>query len=427
MKKLKQTWDMQSFFTFIEESPTCFHAVANLQNQLNKAGFMKLNEKDAWKIQADGKYYVCRNDSSLIAFVLPPEVNGGFHITAAHSDSPCFKLKEIPELTLEGAYLKWNVEKYGGMIMSTWMDRPLSVAGRVVVKGRGGMESRLVNLDADMAIIPNVAIHMNRDLNKGIEYNAQTDMQPIVGEPDAKGKYLELLAEKADVSKEEILGTDLFLYNRDKCRQIGLDQSFIAGPRLDDLACAYAGIRALLEQTPKKYINVCVIFDNEEVGSVSKQGADSTFLKDVLARICCGLHIEEEMRYRMIADSFLISADNAHAVHPNHPEKADAFNRPVLNGGIVIKYHGGQRYATDAYSAAVMKDICRMADVPFQVYANRSDIVGGSTLGNISSSQVSVSTVDIGLPQLAMHSAFETAGVKDLEYLVRALCCFYKQ
>lgn len=427
MKKVKWTWDIQSFFSFIEESPTCFHAVQNLEHQLDGAGFAKLTEKDTWKIQTGGKYYASRNESSLIAFVIPKTVNHGFHITAAHSDSPCFKLKEVPELTLEGAYLKWNVEKYGGMIMSTWMDRPLSVAGRVVVKGGDGMESRLVNLDADTAIIPNVAIHMNRDMNKGMEYNAQTDMQPIVGEPGAKGRYLELLSEKAKVAKEEILGMDLFLYNRDKCRLIGLDQSFIAGPRLDDLACAYASIQALLKQAPQKYINICAIFDNEEVGSVSRQGADSTFLKDVIARICSALHIEEEMRYRMIADSFLISADNAHAVHPNHPEKADALNRPVLNGGIVIKYHGGQRYATDAYSSAVMKDICRMADVPFQTYANRSDIVGGSTLGNISSSQVSVSTVDIGLPQLAMHSAFETAGVKDLEYLVRALCCFYKQ
>ena len=426
MKKASKTWDMESFFTFIEESPTCFHAVQNIAKQLDGAGFTELTEKDTWKIQTCGKYYVSRNDSSLIAFVIPKTIDLGFHIIAAHSDSPCFKLKEIPELTVEDAYLKWNVEKYGGMILSTWMDRPLSVAGRIVVKGGNGMESRLVNLDADTAIIPNVAIHMNRDMNKRMEYNAQTDMQPIVGEPDAKGRYLELLAGKAKVAKEEILGADLFLYNRDKCRWIGLDQSFIAGPRLDDLACAYAGIQALLEHTPKKNINVCAIFDNEEVGSVSRQGADSTFLKDVLARICSALHIEEEMRYRMMADSFLISADNAHAVHPNHPEKADALNRPVLNGGIVIKYHGGQRYATDAYSSAVMKDICRMADVPFQTYANRSDIVGGSTLGNISISQVSVSTVDIGLPQLAMHSAFETAGVKDLEYLVRALCCFYK-
>ena len=427
MKKTKQSYDLHSFFTFIEESPTSYHAVSNLEKQLDKESFTGLDEKNAWEIKSGGKYYVNRNGSALIAFVIPKTVPKGFHITAAHSDSPCFKLKEIPELTVEDAYLKWNVEKYGGMILSTWLDRPLSVAGRIVIKGKAGMESRLVNLDADTAIIPNVAIHMNRDMNKGVEYNAQTDMQPIVGDANARGKYLEQLSEAAGVKPEEILGTDLFLYNRDKCSLIGFDGRFIAGPRLDDLACTYAGIQALLTEAPKEYINVCAIFDNEEVGSLSRQGADSTFLKDVLNRICGGLQIEEEMRYRMIADSFLISADNAHAVHPNHTEKADPRNRPVLNGGIVIKYHGSQRYATDAYSAAVMKDICKAADVPYQTYANRSDIAGGGTLGNISTAQVSISTVDIGLPQLAMHSAYETAGAEDLEYMIKAFRCFYKQ
>lgn len=427
MKKTNQSCDLQSLFTFIDKSPTAYHAAANLEKQLDKEGFTGLDEKNAWKIKSGGKYYVNRNNSALIAFVIPEIAPKGFHITAAHSDSPCFKLKEIPELTVEDAYLKWNVEKYGGMILSTWLDRPLSVAGRVVINGKNGMESRLVDMDADTAIIPNVAIHMNRDMNKGVEYNAQTDMQPIVGEADAKGKYVELLAKAAGVKQEEILGADLFLYNRDKCGLIGLDRSFIAGPRLDDLACAYAGIQALLAETPREYVNVCAIFDNEEVGSLSRQGADSTFLKDVLNRICGGLHIEEEMRYRMIADSFMISADNAHAVHPNHTEKADPTNRPVLNGGIVIKYHGSQRYATDAYSAAVMKEICRTADVPYQTYANRSDIAGGGTLGNISNAQVSISTVDIGLPQLAMHSAYETAGAKDMEYMIKALSCFYGQ
>lgn len=427
---MNQNMQLQQLFTFIEKSPTCFHAVSNLEKMLEGAGFQKLEEKNKWDISIGGKYYVNRNDSSIIAFTIPDcsfnEIKG-FHMVAAHSDSPCFKLKEIPENIVDKAYLKWNVEKYGGMILSTWLDRPLSVAGRIVGKTKEGLQSSLVNLDRDVAIIPNVAIHMNRDMNKGVEYNPQIDMQPLVGAADAKGTYLELLAKEAGIKKEDILGTDLFLYNRDKCRVIGLDEAFIAGPRLDDLECAYAGMYSLIKGQSLQYINLCAVFDNEEVGSGTKQGADSTFLKDVLTRICTKLGMDEETYCCMLANSFMISADNAHALHPNHTEKADAENRPILNGGIVIKHHGSQRYATDAYSAAVMKDICQQADVPCQTYANRSDMVGGSTLGNISTSQVSVSTVDIGLPQLAMHSAMETAGAKDIGYLIEALQTFYKQ
>lgn len=426
MKEQTSQKDLQPLFTFIDNSPTAYHAAANLGQMLAGEGFVCLEEKKAWEIQPGGKYYVNRNGSSIIAFTLPAEKPMGFHMVAAHSDSPCFKLKETAEIAMDDLYLKLNVEKYGGMILSTWLDRPLSIAGRVVFRGERGMESRLVNLDKDAAVIPNVAIHMNRDMNKGVEYNPQTDMEPIIGGAEAKGAYLRELAEQAGVEEKEILGTDLFLYNREKCRSIGIDDAFLAGPRLDDLECAFAGMTALLNEKPEEYINVCAVFDNEEIGSGTKQGADSTFLKDVLYRICGRLGIGAEEYQCMIADSFLISADNAHAVHPNHPEKADAANRPVLNGGIVIKYHGSQRYATDAFSAAVMKDICNRADVPYQAYANRSDIAGGSTLGNISTAQVSVNTVDIGLAQLAMHSSFETAGAEDIGYLIKALRTFYK-
>ncbi len=451
---------MQSLFQYIEESPTCFHAVANLEKMLEAEGFIRLEEKERWHLEAPdgrttekhggkdaaksaekrteksdgkcnekctGKYYANRNDSSLIAFTLPAKKPKGFHMVAAHSDSPCFKLKEIPELTVKDAYLKWNVEKYGGMILSTWLDRPLSLAGRVISKGKKGMESHLVNWKQDVAIIPNLAIHMNRDMNKGVEYNPQIDLQPLAGQASSKDAYLEWLAKEAGVAKEDILDYDLFLYNRDTCHKIGVDEAFIAAPRLDDLECVYAGMSALMQEEPTEYINVCAVFDNEEVGSGTKQGAASTFLKDVLKRICTGLKKDEEDYQCMLAESFMISADNAHALHPNHPEKADTTNYPVLNGGIVIKYHGSQRYATDAYSAAVMKDICRQADVPYQVYANRSDIAGGSTLGNLSTAQVSVNTVDIGLAQLAMHSAMETAGAKDMDYLLQALRTFYRQ
>lgn len=426
MKNRNLEEDLQPLFHFIDNSPTAYHAVANLGKMLDEAGFEKLEEKKKWDVRLGEKYYVNRNDSSVIAFTVPAQMPRGFHMMAAHSDSPCFKLKEAPEIAVDDCYIKLNVEKYGGMILSTWLDRPLSIAGRLVFRGKQGMESRLVNLDKDVAMIPNVAIHMNRDMNKGVEYNPQTDMEPIIGSADAKGVYLKALAEQAGMADYEIMGADLFLYNRDKCRIVGIDNAFIAGPRLDDLECAFAGMAALVKEEPKEYVNVCAVFDNEEVGSGTKQGADSTFLKDVLERLSGKLGIDAEEYRCMLADSFLISADNAHALHPNHPEKADTVNRPIMNNGIVIKHHGSQRYATDAVSAAVMKDICLRAGVLYQTYANRSDIAGGSTLGNISTAQVSVNTVDIGLAQLAMHSAFETAGAADVGYLIKALCTFYR-
>lgn len=418
---------IEGLFEFINNSPTCFHAVENIGKELEGAGYHKLSEKSEWKIRMGGKYYVNRNDSAVIAFSIPEKEFKGFHIVAAHSDSPCFKLKELPELTVEEQYLKWNVEKYGGMILSTWLDRPLSIAGRVAVKESDEMVTKLVNVNRNIAVIPNVAIHMNRDMNKGIEYNPQTDMPPLAGSADHRNEYLSLLAREAGVEADQILGQDIFLYNRDKCSRLGLDEEYICGPRLDDLECAYAGLKALVGAEAQNYITMLAVFDNEEVGSGTKQGADSSFLRDVLSRIRGGLQLTEEQYQCMLAESFLISADNAHAVHPNHPEKTDAVNKSYLNAGIVIKYHGSQRYATDAYSAAVMKDICREAGVPCQTYVNRSDIAGGSTLGNILMAQVSMNTVDIGLPQLAMHSACETAGTKDLDYLVKALSVFYRK
>lgn len=416
---------------FIEKSPSCFHAVANIKKALLEAGCTELTETGEWELTPGCGYFATRNESSLIAFRLPEADAQGFHITAAHSDSPAFKLKESPEMAVEGAYIKLNTEKYGGMILSTWLDRCLSVAGRVVVRGKNGLETRLVNVEKDLLVIPNVAIHMNRDMNNGYAYNPQTDMLPLYAgsEGDGKGKsmLMKRIAKAAGVKKDEILGHDLFLYPREKGRMIGENGEFVLSPRLDDLQCVYAAHRAFAESVPERFINVCAVFDNEEVGSGTRQGADSTFLEDVLWRIGEGLKMSRSRLLQMIAGSFLISADNAHAVHPNHPEKADPTNRPYLNGGIVIKYHGSQRYATDAVSAAVMKRICEKADVPYQAYANRSDIPGGSTLGNISTAHVSVSSVDIGLPQLAMHSAVETAGVKDTKYAIDAFRVFFSE
>ncbi len=412
---------------FIEESPSCFHAVANLEKMLCKQGFIRLCEQDAFELEKGGRYYVTRNDSSILAFVVPEGEIKGFHMSAAHSDSPTFKIKENPEMSVEEHYIKLNVEKYGGMIHSAWLDRPLSLAGRVVVKEEDKLVTKLICPDRDILVIPNVAIHMNRDKNQGMEYNAQTDLLPLYSDGEGKGSFQKLLAEEAGVTEENVLGHDLYLYVREKGRFFGIKEEFIFSPRLDDLQCAYGCMRALAESTPKEYINVCVVFDNEEVGSETKQGADSTFLSDNLKRIHKALLGKSRELQRLLAESFMISADNAHAVHPNHPEKADPTNRPYLNGGIVIKFHGSQRYTTDAFSAARMKDICNRAKVPYQTYHNRSDIAGGSTLGNISTAHVSVNTVDIGLPQLAMHSACETAGAKDTEYLLLAMKCFYEE
>jgi len=423
---------------FIEKSPTCFHAIANLKEALNENGYLELNENESWEIKAGAGYFVTRNDSSLIAFQVPACAGDrvtvgagglkGFHMIASHSDSPTFKVKESPEMTVENTYVKLNTEKYGGMILSTWLDRALSVAGRVVVKGENGVETRLVNVDKDLLVIPNVAIHMNREMNKGVEYNPQVDMLPLFadcGEGKKKASLMKRVAKAAGVKQDEILGHDLFLYTREKGRIVGENGEFVLSPRLDDLQCVFASSKAFMDSKAKDYINVCAVFDNEEVGSGTKQGADSTFLEDTLWRIGEALGFSRSDYLQMVAGSFLISADNAHAVHPNHPEKADPTNRPYLNRGIVIKYHGSQKYATDAVSSAKMKHICEEAEVPFQTYANRSDILGGSTLGNISTAHVSVSSVDIGLPQLSMHSAVETAGVKDTKYAVEAFKVFY--
>lgn len=433
----------REMLSFIERSPSCFHVIANLKERLAVAGFGELTERQEWRVRAGGKYYVTRNDSSLIAFQIPNTEPRGFHMAASHGDSPTFKIKECPEKETEGRYVSLNAEKYGGMILSTWLDRPLSVAGRVVMydpaAGGGRIMTKLVNIDRDLLVIPNLAIHMNRDMNKGVEYDPQVDMLPLYGEcaeraGGARGMLAEEIGKIAGAKPEDILGADLFLYVRDKGRVVGRNQEYVLSPKLDDLQCVYASMEAFLASSPAEYISLCAVFDNEEVGSGTGQGADSTFLRDVLERTCGDLAGQFDgwrdcgkggLLKRLIADSFLISADNAHAVHPNHPEKADPTNRPCLNGGIVIKYHGGQKYTTDAVSAARMKDWCKRAGVPWQTYANRSDIAGGSTLGNISAAHVSVPSVDIGLPQLAMHSAVETGGARDTEYAVRALQQFF--
>ena len=412
---------------FIESSPSCFHAVNFMEDLLLKEQFIQLRENEKWRIQRGGRYFVVRNGSALIAFTVPEQDFPGMRIMASHSDSPSFKIKENPELESENHYIRLNVEGYGGMLCAPWFDRPLSVAGRVITKNKdtGNFEARLINIDRDLVLIPSLAIHMNREANKGYSYNIQKDMLPLYGGISAKGTFLKTVADAAGIKEDEILGHDLFLYNRQKGSVWGASQEYISGPRLDDLQCAFASLKGFLAAPRKSFLAVHCVLDNEETGSATKQGAASTFLYDTLTRAYCGLGMTKEDYLIHLADSFMISADNAHAVHPNYTDKADPSNRPFLNGGIVIKFNAGQKYCTDALSAAMFRDICREAGVPVQTFANRSDMAGGSTLGNISNTRVALNTVDIGLPQLAMHSPYETAGAEDTGYLIKAAEKFF--
>ncbi len=415
----------QELLDFLDHSPTSFHAVANMREMLEKADYQRLQEGAAWKLQEGDGYYVTRNDSSLIAFRIPRRDFVGFQIMASHSDSPALKIKANAEIQVEKHYVKLNVEKYGGMLCAPWLDRPLSVAGRVVVRTKKGVATRLVNVDRDLLIIPNLAIHMNRRVNEGYEFNAQKDLLPLFGGGESKEGFLKLIGEAAGVETGDILDTDLFLYNRMKGTVLGMNGEFIAAPRLDDLQCVFASLKGFLAAKPKDSVAVHCVLDNEEVGSGTKQGADSTFLRDVLRRINTAMGRNEEEYLMALASSFMVSADNAHSIHPNQPDKGDPTNRPFMNEGIVIKYSANQKYTTDAISGAVFKSVCEEAGVPYQVFFNRSDMLGGSTLGNISNSQVALNTVDIGLPQLAMHSCYETAGSRDTAYLIRAAQTLY--
>ncbi|MEW4415185.1 M18 family aminopeptidase [Clostridium sp. AN503] len=408
---------------FLDNSPSSFHAVANMKDMLEHEGYSRLLEGQKWELRPGAGYYVTRNDSALIAFKVPRQDFTGFQIMASHSDSPVFKIKANAEIEVDKKYVKLNVEKYGGMICSPWLDRPLSVAGRIVVRTEDGIASRLVNVDRDLMIIPNLAIHMNRSVNEGYEFNAQKDMLPLFCDSDGsdvKGTFLNMIAREAGVSSEDILDTDLFLYNRMKGTVLGLNGEYIASPHLDDLQCAFASLKGFLAAEPKDSVAVHCVLDNEEVGSGTKQGAASTFLKDVLHRINSAMGRTEEEYLTALASSFMVSADNAHSIHPNQPDKGDPTNRPYMNHGIVIKYSANQKYTTDAVSGALFKALCEKAGVPYQTFHNRSDMLGGSTLGNISGTQVALNSVDIGLAQLAMHSNYETAGSRDTAYLIEA-------
>ena len=416
---------VQKLFRFLDESPTCYHAAANAKAALTAAGAVELRESEQWKLEKGTLYVVERGDSALVAFRVPEGPFHGFLMAAAHSDSPTFKVRETAEAASAGNTLRLSVEPYGGGVWRGWLDRPLSVAGRVVIRQGDRRVSRLVNIDRDLLVIPGVAIHMDRSVNKGAELNPAVDLLPLLGCGKEPGAFRKLIAEAAGVREEHLLSTELFLYPRTKAVQTGLNGEFIVSPRLDDLQCVFGCLEGFLAAKPGGSLPVLAVFNNEEVGSNTRQGADSTFLTDVLERIAHGCGLDSEGWKAAAANSFMVSADNAHAQHPNHPEFADAQNTPYLNGGVVVKFNANQRYATDGRSCAVFRGVCERADVPVQVMSNRSDLPGGSTLGSIADTLVPVSTVDIGLPQLAMHSSWETAGVQDYESLVRVMTEYY--
>lgn len=415
---------IEGLLDFLKKSPSCFHAVETLKEELKD--FEELKECEKWTLQPGGRYYVTRNRSSIIAFVMPEGEYKSFQLIASHSDSPTFKIKENAELTVRGKYVQLDVERYGGMIFSTWFDRPLSVAGRVIVRDEKGIHTKLVDVDRDLLMIPSVAIHMNREVNNGYKYQPQVDLMPLFGSGDTAGTFKRLIAEHCGVSEEDIVGSDLYLYNRMPGTVWGAQNEYVSAGRLDDLECAYASVCALKAAKADGHVNVCCVFDNEEVGSGTKQGADSTFLSDVLQRILRVTGRNDEDYQTTLAGSFMLSADNAHATHPNHPEYADPINQVFMNEGIVIKFNANQKYTTDGISEALFHQVCNKADIPVQHFANRSDLAGGSTLGNIAGAHVSVNTLDIGLAQLAMHSSYETAGVKDLEYMIGGMTAFYQ-
>ena len=409
--------NIQSLCGFLNESRSLYHASAALVRWLEEDGFVFLDEADSWPLEKGGKYYIRRGRSSVLAFRIPEGAPGGYQLSASHCDRPSFKVKENFELA--GDYTRLAVEKYGGLIVHPWLDRPLSIAGRVLVDTPEGIRTRLIDLDRDIAMIPNVAIHMNRKVNEGYNWNLAVDTLPLLGSADAAGKLKALLEEAAG---GPILGHDLFLYLREDARVWGLNNEYISAAGLDDLYCVYGCAQGFLKARASGDVQVLCVFDGEEVGSNSIQGADSDMLSGTLERIsrCMGYD-----HHRMLAGSFMVSADNAHAIHPNHPELADPANAPRLGGGVVLKFNANQRYTTDGLSAAVFRKICALAQVPTQVYYNRADIQGGATLGYISLNHVSIPSVDIGLPQLAMHSCYETAGVQDADHLINAMTAYY--
>lgn len=459
----------EELLAFLRDSHSTFHAVRLLKEELLRKGYTELREDRPWDLSPGAGYFVIRSGASLLAFRVPEKKPEEAHIAAVHSDSPVFKLKPNPEMAGSGGTIRLNIEKYGGMLTTPWYDRPLTVAGRILAEEGDTIAEHLVWIDRDLLLIPSLAIHMDREANEKGHGNVQTDMLPLFGsveemnhageenavsENSRKGMLLRAAAAEAGVSPENVLGADLYLTTRMQPSVWGARGEFISAQRLDDLECCYCIFRGFLESAEilpgldaaetaaagnaaetraaaaagsEGILPIFCVFDNEEVGSRTGQGAGSDFLSENFGRICAAAGLTPEERQILKARSFMISADNAHAAHPNSPEKADPVNRPAMNGGVVLKHHASQKYATDGVSAAVIRRLCRRHDIPLQDFSNRSDMGSGSTLGNISQTQLSVRCADIGLAQLAMHSCYETAGAEDPAYLKALARYFYAE
>ena len=418
---------------YLNDSPTAYHAVENAAEILKKNNFYELKETMEWSLQKGGKYFVAKNQSGIIAFTLGDGdlASEGFRIIGAHTDSPNFKIKPGPCTVTPDGYVKVNVEVYGGVILSTWFDRPLAVAGRLIVKENEELVERLIKIDKPIFMIPNLCIHFQRDVNTNCSYNKQKDIFPLFcleEEGVEKGDYLlNLIQKETDIEKASILDYELFLYEYQKGIFVGKEREFISASRIDNLAMVYTGLSALVCAADKgNGYRILAAFDNEEVGSTTAQGANSGFLMHILNRICKNLSLTDDDYFRAVANSTSISADSVHAVHPNYSDKHDPENRPVLGGGPTIKYSAAQKYGTTAFSAAYFMEACEQAGVPCQKYVNRNDIAGGSTIGPSISSLTTIPTVDMGTPILAMHSIREFGAVIDNVYAKMAFLAYLK-
>ncbi len=415
---------------FLNESHNEYLAANAIRNILSKSGFKEIKENETWNLKENSKYFFLRNGNSLVAFVTPYRLNKSdfyYKIVSSHLDSPALKLKENPAVSTN-FYEKWKVEVYGGLINSTYVDRPLGLAGRLIVKTENGLETRIVDTKKAVAIIPNVAIHQNRNINNGFVYNPQVDLLPIVGTSE-KAHYFDEIISSFLKDDEELVSYDLYLYNFDKAQYVGFNDDLICGQKEDDLSSAFLSLKALIDSETnynETGIKVAAFFNNEETGSLSFSGADSDLLKSTLRRIALSFNAKEDEYLTAIKKSFVLSADNGHAIHPNHPEMSDDKNLCLLNKGILLKFNSNMAYTSDAFTSAFVKTLCKDNNIPYQVFFNRSDVRGGSTLGNISISQESILTADIGMPQLAMHSSFETIGSEDTKHMFNLMSCFYK-
>ena len=415
---------------FLNESHNEYLAADKIRSLLLDNSFLELKESEVWNLKASQKYFLMRNSNSLIAFITPSifeSSNFYYKIISSHLDSPSLKLKENPAVSTN-FYEKWKVEVYGGLINSSYVDRPLGLSGRIIVKKGSEIYTRLVDTKKAVAIIPNVAIHQNRQINSGFSYNPQVDLLPIVGSGD-NAHYFDDLLHSFLKNDEEIISYDLYLYNFDKAQYVGVNDDFISGQKEDDLTSAFLSLKALINEKYNSIdggVKIAAFFNNEETGSLSFSGADSDLLKSTLRRIALSFNIKEEDYLAAIKRSFVLSADNGHAIHPNHPEMSDDKNICMINKGLLIKFNSNMAYTSDAFTSSLIKTLCKENKIPYQVFFNRSDVRGGSTLGNISISQESILTCDIGLPQLAMHSSFETIGSEDTYSMLMLMSAFFE-